>query len=115
MEEPGEKQTKNTNYGACAFWCLILLLISIGGLVFAVGKCHINFTKFLTKNVKIIEVYWTISGITTGKCIRQTSINIRGNDLVIRHLKEYYEIIDEARPLSGFFPTHADLFTKMNF
>ena len=25
-------------------------------------------------------------------------------------LKEYYEIVDEARPLSGFFPTHADLF-----
>ena len=23
-------------------------------------------------------------------------------------LKEYYEIIDEARPLSWFFPTHAD-------
>ena len=26
-------------------------------------------------------------------------------------LKEYYEIVDEARPLSGFFPTHADFFT----
>ena len=25
-------------------------------------------------------------------------------------LKEYYEIVDEARPLSGFFPTHADFF-----
>ena len=30
-------------------------------------------------------------------------------------LKEYYEIVDEARPLSGFFPTHADLFTVMHF
>ena len=30
-------------------------------------------------------------------------------------LKEYYEIIDEARPLSGFFPTHADFFTEMHF
>ena len=30
-------------------------------------------------------------------------------------LKEYYEIVDEARPLSGFFPTHADFFTEMNF
>ena len=29
--------------------------------------------------------------------------------------KEYYEIVDEARPLSGFFPTHADLFTEMHF
>ena len=24
--------------------------------------------------------------------------------------KEYYEIIDDARPLSGFFPLHADFF-----
>ena len=30
-------------------------------------------------------------------------------------LKEYYEIIDEARPLSGFYPTHADFFTEMHF
>ena len=29
-------------------------------------------------------------------------------------LKEYYEIVDEARPLSGFFPTHADFFTEMH-
>ena len=31
------------------------------------------------------------------------------------NLKEYYEIVDEARPLSGIFPTHADFFTKMHF
>ena len=30
-------------------------------------------------------------------------------------LKEYYEIVDEARHLSGFVPTHADLFTEMHF
>ena len=30
-------------------------------------------------------------------------------------LKEYYEIVTEARPLSGFFPTHADFFTEMHF
>ena len=30
-------------------------------------------------------------------------------------LKEYYEIVDEARPLSGFVPTHADFFTEMHF
>ena len=31
-------------------------------------------------------------------------------------LEEYYEIVDEARPLSGFFPTHADFFfTEMHF
>ena len=30
-------------------------------------------------------------------------------------LKEYYEIVDEARPLSGFFPTHADFFYRNAF
>ena len=33
----------------------------------------------------------------------------------IINLKEYYEIVGELRPLSGFFPTHADLFTEMHF
>ena len=28
-------------------------------------------------------------------------------------LKEYYEFFNEARTLSGFFPTDADLFTAM--
>ena len=30
-------------------------------------------------------------------------------------LKEYYEIVDEARPCQDFFPTDADFFTEMNF
>ena len=30
-------------------------------------------------------------------------------------LKEYYEIVGESRPLSAFFPTHADFFTEMYF
>ena len=30
-------------------------------------------------------------------------------------LKEYYEIVDEARPLSGFFYTHADFFYRNAF
>ena len=30
-------------------------------------------------------------------------------------LKEYYEIVGESRPLSAFFPKHADLFTEMRF
>ena len=25
-----------------------------------------------------------------------------------KYLNEYYEIVGESRPLSGFFPTHAD-------
>ena len=29
-------------------------------------------------------------------------------EFVTGTLKEYYEIVDEARPLSGFVPTHAD-------
>ena len=29
-------------------------------------------------------------------------------------LKEYYEIVDEARPLLGFVPS-ADLFTEIHF
>ena len=33
----------------------------------------------------------------------------------LQHLKEYYEIVDEARPLSRFVPIHADLFTEMHF
>ena len=32
-----------------------------------------------------------------------------------KRLKEYYEIVDEARPLSGLSPTHAGFFTEMHF
>ena len=28
------------------------------------------------------------------------------------YIKEYYEIVDEARLLSGCFPTHADFFLR---
>ena len=31
------------------------------------------------------------------------------------NLKEYYEIVGESRPLSDFFPKHADSFTEMHF
>ena len=30
-------------------------------------------------------------------------------------LKVYYEIVNEAHPLSGFVPTDADCFTEMHF
>ena len=33
---------------------------------------------------------------------------------MLQCLKEYSEIVDEARPLSGFFPTHANFFTEMH-
>ena len=29
-------------------------------------------------------------------------------------LKEYYEIVGESRPLSAFFPKHADFVTEMH-
>ena len=34
-------------------------------------------------------------------------------DLSTPLLKEYYEIVNEARPLSGFFPTDADVLTEI--
>ena len=30
-------------------------------------------------------------------------------------IMSHYEIVDEARPLSGFVTTHADLFKEMHF
>ena len=36
--------------------------------------------------------------------------------ILFKQLKEYYEIVDEARPLPGVFPTHAaDFFTEIHF
>ena len=31
----------------------------------------------------------------------------------VQCLKEYYEIVGESRPISAFFPKHADFVTKM--
>ena len=41
--------------------------------------------------------------------------DVRVNASNIMILKEYYEIVGESRPLSAFFPTHADFFTEMHF
>ena len=35
--------------------------------------------------------------------------------LIMDLIKEYYEIVDEACPLSGFFSTHDDFFTEYAF
>ena len=48
---------------------------------------------------------------TTQETTRRTG-NLPNLKPYIQPLKEYYEIVDKARPLSGFFPTHADLFTQ---
>ena len=34
---------------------------------------------------------------------------------ITRYLKEYYEIVDEARPVSGLFPTYADFVYRNAF
>ena len=39
----------------------------------------------------------------------------RGGGVMTLPLKIYYEFVDKARPLSGFFPTYADLVTEMYF
>ena len=42
--------------------------------------------------------------------------NVRLFELKMRlKLKEYYEIVGESRPLSAFFPKHADFFTEIHF
>ena len=46
---------------------------------------------------------------------KSLQLNTQMNVYEHEYLKEYYEIVDEARPLSGFFPTHADFFTEMHF
>ena len=47
--------------------------------------------------------------------IANLSLKGQNNIHLVSWLKEYYEIVDEARPLSGFFTTHADLFTEIHF
>ena len=44
-----------------------------------------------------------------------TSNYFSGTRIPYPYLKEYYEIVGESRPLSAFFPKHADLFTEMHF
>ena len=44
-----------------------------------------------------------------------TSITLDTLGIQTSRLKEYYEIVGESRPLSAFFPKHADFFTEMHF
>ena len=39
---------------------------------------------------------------------------MKSNAALLLYLKDYYEIVDEAHPLSGFSPTHADFCTEMH-
>ena len=46
-------------------------------------------------------------------CLATILVLILESAFCYKRLKEYYEIVDEARPLSGLFPTHADFVTEM--
>ncbi|XP_072046889.1 phosphate-regulating neutral endopeptidase PHEX-like [Amphiura filiformis] len=51
MMEDNENKPKNKNYGVCAFWCLMMLLLVIAGLVFA-----IVYLTLIGPNMKAEEV-----------------------------------------------------------
>ena len=50
------------------------------------------------QRVFVVNDHWKIA-----KCVQRVC------------LKEYYDIVDEARPLLGIFPTHADFVTELHF
>ncbi|XP_072047517.1 membrane metallo-endopeptidase-like 1 [Amphiura filiformis] len=51
MMEDNENRPKNKNYGVCAFWCLMMLLLLVAGLVFA-----IVYLTLIGPNTKAEEV-----------------------------------------------------------
>ena len=59
-----------------------------------------------------------MKNVVDNKCIITSVHRHFGNvplyDPHVVSLKEYYEIVGESRPLSAFFPTHADFFTEMH-
>ena len=55
-----------------------------------------------------------VSPINNLRLARQR-VFISPDDADVVLLKEYYEIVGESRPLSAFFPKHADFFTEMHF
>ena len=99
---------------------------------------HTYKIVFFLKILKISNIYIPIPECIShgdSKCSTEDQLfDIFGNDLLSKtwrqvhpfdgsvqirfnmvKLKEYYEIVGESRPLSAFFPTHADLFTEMHF
>ena len=69
----------------------------------ALGKSD---TKYSHKNVSVL--LFTVHFVYSTFCLHNMA-------LFANNLKEYYEIVGESRPLSAFFPTHADLITEMHF
>ena len=63
-------------------------------------------------NCNLGKKVFKLSPISTMAILRTNALTSSVTSL---KLKEYYEIVDEACPLSGFFPTHADFFTELHF
>ena len=71
-----------------------------------------HFGIAFIKMIEIVFIYAQSRG-----CLAVCEMHTKSFLPELEHviLKEYYEIVDEARPLSGFFPTHADFFTEIHF
>ena len=71
----------------------------------------------MTLSLEGVQTFYTgdIAQILVNATVERGNYSVYHHDLLQLYLKEYYEIVDEARPLSGFFPTHADCFTEMHF
>ena len=80
------------------------------------GKCFIinNFRKYATNCGKVFMNFISHDLCHSTHSIISMKCNFDGG-IISNTLKEYYEIVGESRPLSAFFPTHADFFTEMHF
>ena len=79
----------------------------------------IKYSKY-NKHLKCLQFSYVISMARSRYRVSVYNLSKRYEshsrlDADRRHLKEYHGLINEARPLSGFFPTDADLFTEMHF
>ena len=59
---------------------------------------HLPEKVWTSLALSVIEMLWKVTSILRGISLCEFR----------EDLKEYYEIVNEARPLSGFSPTHAD-------
>ena len=84
-----------------------MLVQRIGSLVNLLDMTE-NEVSVLATNANCNEM--EVKRLTNGfKNLRKSYLGMYlANRLII--LKEYHEIVDEARPLSGFFHTHAGFF-----
>ena len=78
------------------------------------AKVEIVFTFSYSCKHRFFE-YLLIVLMMYAICIYKRKTRCRAHFAALNCLKEYYEIVGESRPLSAFFPKHADFFTKMHF